>query len=167
MAAEKFKYHFLRYDRYHALRPNLLLKLVFLYYLKDIFLVVAIAATAFKTRGPSAELSAMASLAAPKMMFANVPMLLICFAWLSRIPLAGKFPRWIWRNGRHLIALGAALSSVLIWTTPMPDKHFAFWVLIGLLALNAVTVAYVYFSEVVGDVFRDFPPPAPTQPRDP
>ena len=157
MNAEKFKYDFLRYNRYMVLKPNGLLIALFIYYLKDLFIVVAIAATAFKARGVSSELNALMALATPKMIFSNFPVLLIAYAWAHRDPNGTGFVRTIWRNGRHLILVAAVINSVMIWIQPVPPGNLIFGILFGLMALNIITVIYIYCAEEVRDVFAEFP----------
>ena len=159
MSTEKFKYDFLRYNRHMVLKPHGLLIAIFLYYLKDLLIVVAIAATAFKARGASSELNAIMALATPKMIFSNFPVLLIVYAWAHRNPNGADFVRTIWRNGRHLILVAAVINSVMIWIQPIPPGNLIFGIFLGLMALNIITVIYIYRAEQVRDVFAEFPQP--------
>ncbi len=157
MNTEKFKYHFLRYNRFMVLKPNALLICVLLYYVKDFLILVIVAATAFKTRGASPELSAVMSLATPKMALSNFPALLVFYAWGHRNPQGGNIVRWIWRNGRHLILAAAIVNSVTILFETVPIGTLQGNILIGFLVFNAVAVIYVYRSQPVADVFAEFP----------
>ena len=86
-------------------------------------------------------------------------MLLIAYAWAHRNPNGAGFVRTIWHNGRHLILVAAVINSVMIWIQPVPPGNLIFGILLGLMALNIITVIYIYRAEQVRDVFAEFPQP--------
>jgi hypothetical protein len=155
----KFKYDHLRYNRYFVLKPNIGLLLIFAYYLKDVFMGAIVAASLFKARGGGAEMGALIAISSPRMLFSAIPVIALFYALLHRVPDAGPRIRWVWRNGKHLILTSALLNSVLILITTTPLDTVAGKLLIGFLVLNVVIVIYVYRSEVVTDVFAEFPDP--------
>jgi hypothetical protein len=155
---EKFKYDHLRYNKYYILKPNLLLLIVFAYYLKDLFMALIVAASLFKARGGS-SVGAMLEISSPRMMLSAIPVLLLFYALLNRHPEAGPRIRWIWHNGKHLILASAILNSAQILLSTTSLDTLAGKVLIGFLVLNVASVVYVYRSEFITDVFAQFPAP--------
>lgn len=159
MNTEKFKYDFLRYNRYHILRPNFFLKVICVYFLKDLFLMVVIAAGVFKAKGLSPEITVLVNLVSPRMLFATLPIGLIGYALINRSPDGSVLARRIWKNGRWLIGLAAIVHvGLLLGTTVRIDTAGGIVVLV-LIALDIAAVVYVFRSKLVGDVFAEFPPP--------
>jgi hypothetical protein len=96
----------------------------------------------------------------------ELPVLLVAFAAINRDPGGGGFVRWIWRRGREIITLTAALNIAWIgwyfagitrWKS-MPDNLIAFGAVIDLLI-----VAAVWTSEEFRQVFAEFPEAKPPE----
>ena len=157
MNSSKFKYHFLRYNRYFSLKPSPLLIGISLYFVKDFFIVLVIGASAFKARGASDEITNLIDLASPKMVFASIPILILAYAWIHRNPEAGNFVRWIWQRGQYFILAAAIINSTLILSSSWPTNSISLTTLLTVLSLNIVAICYVFRSEEVCDTFADFP----------
>jgi hypothetical protein len=94
------------------------------------------------------------------------PVLLLAFAAVNRDPNGGGFVRWIWRYGREIVTLTAALNLAWIawyfvgiprWR-PNPDNL----ILLGGM-IDLVIVVAVWKSEYFKQMFSEFPetkPPA-------
>jgi hypothetical protein len=153
----KFKYDHLRYNRYYVLKPNLLLLLIIAYLLKDIFIGLIVAASLVKARG--GDVGALVSISSPRMMFGGIPIVALFYALLNRTPDAGRRIRWIWRNGKHMILASVLANSVLILLSRAQLDSLAGMALVSFLFINIACVIYVYRSEIVSDVFAEFPSP--------
>ncbi len=159
MNTEKFKYDFLRYNRYHILRPNFLLKVICVYFLKDLFLMAVVAAGVFKARGLSPEISVLLDLVSPRLLFASFPIALIGYGLINRSPDGAALPRLVWKNGRWLILLAAIIHVGLLLSTTVRIDTIGGIVVLVLIALDIAAVVYVFRSKLVGDVFAEFPEP--------
>lgn len=98
----------------------------------------------------------------------EIPVLLLAYAALNRDPGAGALVRRLWRHGREIITLSGALhlgwiawyfAGVVRWS-PMPDNLF----LLGAVA-DAGIIALVWRSELLKELFADFPKPKEEQPK--
>ena len=93
----------------------------------------------------------------PVLLLASAPALLVLLAMLRRVATAGALPREIWRSGRLLLCLAAALDAALTLFLAefrldrISALHVA--VLIG----DAYVLAYLSRSERARDTFADFP----------
>ncbi len=155
--SETFKYDFLRYNRYHILRPNFLLKVICAYFLKDLFLMIVVAAGAFKAKGLSPEVAVLLDLVSPRLLLAAFPIGLIGYALINRTPDAGELPRRIWKNGRRLILLAAVLHSGLLLGSTVRIDSTGGVIVLTLIGLNIAAVVYIFRSKLVADVFAEFP----------
>ena len=157
MNSEKFKYDFLRYNHHHVLRPNFLLQIICIYFLKDLFVMVVVAAGAFKAKGMSPEISVLLDLVSPRLLFANFPIALIGYGLINRHPQAGSLPRRIWKNDRWLILLAAIIHTGLLLGSTIKIDTSGGIVVLTLIGLNIAAVAYIFRSKLVADVFAEFP----------
>jgi len=90
------------------------------------------------------------------------PVMLVAFAAVNRDPNGGGFVRWIWRYGREIITLSAALNIAWIgwyfaglprWR-PMPDNLILLGGVVDLLIVVAVWKSAEYKQ-----LFAEFPEP--------
>ena len=163
MSKETFKYHYLKYNRFHVLRPNFFVRIIWAFYLKDLFLAFVVGASTFKARGASKQAAVILDISNPRFMLASLPIVLLCYALAHRQPMAGRRIRWIWRNGQHLILTAALMNSAMVLMSYQRFFVDGGWILMGALVINIFTIIYVYRSEEVRDLFTEFPtPPAPT-----
>lgn len=93
-------------------------------------------------------------------LLAQVPMLLLALAAANRMPTAGAWARILWRHGREIVALTAALN--LVWTArlllasdywnPWPELFLACCSLLDLAIVLAV-----YTTPYFRQLFAEFP----------
>lgn len=96
----------------------------------------------------------------------ELPVMLLAFAAINRDPFSGDFIRGVWRRGREIVTLAAALN--LAWVAwyftgiprwrPNPDNLVLLSGLIDLLIIAAVWKS-AYFRQM----FAEFPAHKPTQ----
>ncbi len=96
----------------------------------------------------------------------ELPIMLVAFAALNRDPAGGRFVRWIWRHGREVITLTAALNLAwLAWYfvgitrwRPMLDN-------LGLLGgvIDLLIVVAVWTSQEYRQLFSEFPAAKPPE----
>ncbi|MBM08837.1 MAG: hypothetical protein CMF69_04565 [Magnetovibrio sp.] len=158
MNGDKFKYDYIRYNHYLVLRPNVLLKLILCFLCKDVFLILVIGASAFKGGG-GGSLSDLMDLVRPIFFLANIPTLAVLYAWSARRPNAPSLPRSIWKNGRSLILLSLALYVFLLlfergWS--ISSLSTVDWCAV---AINIIIAGYILLSNLVRDIFSQFPEP--------
>lgn len=93
----------------------------------------------------------------------GVPALMVLVAAGSRIASAGNFPRWIWRNGRWLLAASILLHVAIAVGVGLtkPNWHFSVSQAVS-FALDALALRFALSSPRVRDAFADFPEPKVT-----
>ncbi len=92
----------------------------------------------------------------------ELPALLLIFAGFSRHPTAGTFLRQVWRFGRHILCLTAAVNigwvSLLLWQSDewrrWPELFLASCAL-----LDIAIILGVYRSDYIKQIFAEFPEP--------
>ena len=156
MSDEKFKYDFMKYNKYFVLRPNIWLILILFFLCKDIFLMLGVGATAFKGKG-QADVSALIVLVNPIFFLSDLPALAVAYVASARRPNAGHFPRLIWRYGRQLILLSAATYILLLVYKLKWDVFSINWLEWLFVATNIFVIIYIVSSEFIKDVFNAFP----------
>ncbi len=156
MNSEKYKYDFLRYNKYHVLRPNVLLLLALAFLCKDIVLIMVVGAGSFKG-GAGPGMSNLASLISPKMIVSDLPVIAVVFSLIFRRPEAGRLVRFFWKHGRLLIALSIVIYILLV----LEQRDFQFLRLglleMALIGADLLIAAYVFSSRLVKDIFAEFP----------
>lgn len=98
----------------------------------------------------------------------EVPVLLLAFAAMNRDPGGGAIVRGLWRYGREIVSLTAALNLAWIaWYVagierwkPFPDNL----VLLGGL-IDLLVVAAVWKAAAFKQLFAEFPAPRPPEPE--
>lgn len=153
---------FLDLDRHGVLRPPLVLWFIGAFLLRHWLLMLFIAASA---RASPATLGWFDAASTAVMLTIELPMALLAFAWSRRLPDAGAAVRWLWRQGRWLIGLTAALNlgwavwylaGQSVWN-PWPERAVA----LAALADAAIIVG-TWRSPVLRQLFLEFPPrPSP------
>jgi len=150
-----------RYDDNFALKVPPLLWLTLLYGVRHVFIVAAarmMPLDVFGTRWIYMQSSAL-------FLATDAVAALLLFATGHRVPTGSNFMRQLWKRGRWLLtgAFGAAIALFVYLNretiTDPDDLHFLDAVLV--VAVDLVFVAYLLGSQLVRDVFRDFPAPAP------
>lgn len=163
-------YDFIRYNRYGVLRPEVGLWAALLFQCRHVLGIVLLAAAGGRGlggRGASGaiDLSELGHLLNPVFTVADAPALLLLLALAARMPGAGPLPRLLWRHGRLLLLLSAALYGALFaWHMPaeIGTLRPADW--LG-LAGTAATAVYAAASTYLRDLFAEFPPAAPPPQR--
>ena len=155
MNSDKFKYDFMRYNRYFVLRANILLFLILCYLCKDIFLIMGVGATAFKSKG--GDVSDIMVLVSPIFFISDLPALAVTYALSARQPNAGIFPRRIWKNGRFLLSLSAFLHLFLLGLKIKWELDVMGWIQWLVVVIDIAIVIYINSSEFIKDLFSEFP----------
>ena len=155
MNSDKFKYDFMRYNRYFVLRANILLFLILCYLCKDIFLIMGVGATAFKSKG--GDVSDIMVLVSPIFFISDLPALAVTYALSARQPNAGIFPRRIWKNGRFLLSLSACLHLFLLGLKIKWELDVMGWIQWLVVVIDIAIVIYINSSEFIKDLFSEFP----------
>jgi len=89
----------------------------------------------------------------------GIPGVFLLIAIINRTPKAGRAMRWVWRNGRNLLASSLALHLIVSLTLAVMNSR---WQLsasqIIFILFDAIGFIYLYRSQRAKDVFADFPP---------
>ncbi len=90
----------------------------------------------------------------------GIPGLMLMVDAGFRIPDAGVFPRWIWRNGGRLLIATLVLHILIVVGLGLSKPV---WEISGsqilFFAIDALGLRFALKSQRVKDVFADFPPP--------
>ena len=101
------------------------------------------------------------------MLLAQSPVLLLLLAGARRAPEAGLWARWVWKAGRAIIVLTAAINiswtAYMLWQSdywnPWPELFLASCAMIDLAVMTSVLTSAHHRQ-----VFTEFPPrPLPTR----
>lgn len=88
----------------------------------------------------------------------GIPGVLLLIATNNRLPKAGKVMRWIWHNGRNLLASSFALHMIVSLALAVMKPNWQLSVPQAILFLfDVIGFVYLYRSQRVNDVFADFP----------
>jgi hypothetical protein len=84
----------------------------------------------------------------------------VLYSLVRRTPRATQPVRWIWRNGRVLLALAAAsdIALALYSLKPYADFGDAAFETLSAGAADAYFLLYVMLARRIRDTFADFPP---------
>lgn len=144
-------------DRHGVLRPPLWLAVACAFLLRHWLLMLFVAASA--RRAPETVGWAYGQFSW-LMLAIEAPALLLVLAWTRRVPAAGAAMRRLWRHGRELLGLTAALNLAwacwflagqAVWS-PWPERFVA------LLAMaDAAIIAAAWRSPVLRQLFQEFP----------
>ena len=156
MSNEKFKYDFMKYNKYFVLRPNIWLILILFFLCKDIFLMLGVGATAFKGKG-QADVSALIVLVNPIFFLSDLPALAVAYVASNRRPNAGPILRLIWKYGRQLVLLSASTYILLLVYKMKWDIFSMNWLEWLFITTNIFIIVYVVSSKFIKDVFNEFP----------
>jgi hypothetical protein len=150
-----FKYAPSCYDEKFHLRVSPLLWLVILWSTHHV-LALGVAAMANSGEIFSAAMKYAYNLPS---LLSDIPGVLVLFARMNRSPVAGDRIRWVWRNGRALLALGLCMQLgavvMLRWKAIAELDETT----LATLCVTAVLLAALLASRYIKDVFADFPLP--------
>ncbi len=148
------------YDDNLCLKPPLLLWLAVLYLSRAVTLPAAMGIGAFA--GVNADAIGMFhKLWSMQTLFPSLIAICILYALCRRVPNASKPVRWIWANGRILLAVSAGVDLVLSLISLIQQGEINDQSLMSLLAAaaDAYFLLYVLVARRVRDAFSEFPPP--------
>ena len=153
---QKYKYHFLKYNRHHVLKLNFLLVLSMVFLTKETILTLMAAASAFKSKG-AANTAGLYLLIDTSLWPTNLPVLALWWSYMKRSPEGSNVARRVWHNGRYLITLSAFLGAAIFinnhWSNLFSYSPMHF----GLLGVYSLILLYVTLSSFVADLFKEFP----------
>lgn len=150
-----FKYAPSCYDEKYHLRVSPLLWLVIVWSTHHL-LVLALAT--FSNSGEIFGTALKYSYNLPTLL-SDVPGALVLFARVNRTPVAGGRTRWIWRNGRLLLALGLCAQIGTLLSLRWKEIADLDEATLALLCVNVALLAALLASRYIKDVFADFPAP--------
>lgn len=149
-------YGFNDYDRYNSLKMSPALWFWVVYSMRHGLLLLGLSISSFSH---SIDwMSEFTDEAYWAYFLCGIPGVLLLVAMSSRAPKAGKAIRWIWHNGRNLLASSLALHLMVSltlaamsprWQLSAPQTIF--------ILFDAIGFIYLYRSQRVKDVFADFP----------
>lgn len=90
----------------------------------------------------------------------GIPALLLMIDTGFRVGEAGKVPRWIWRNGRWLLAASILFHILAVVGVGVTKPEWQITVSqVVFFALDGLGLWFALTSQRVKDVFADFPEP--------
>ncbi len=153
----RFKYDFLKYNKYDVLRPNLALVLILFFLCKDFFMVLIVGTSMLKGRGGGGT-SDLIAMVHPTFFFAAIPVIGVLYALGSRRPEAGRLPRVLWKNGRFMILLSVLLYLLILTSLRGYDPRGFSLLDWAVILINGGITFYVFSSQLIKDTFNQFPP---------
>lgn len=92
-------------------------------------------------------------------LLSDVPGALVLLARVNRSPAAGGRTRWIWRNGRLLLALGLCAQIGALLYLRWKEIANLDEATLALLCVNVALLVAMLASRYIKDLFADFPAP--------
>jgi len=166
VAETPFKYNFLRYNQYGVLKAHWPLKFCLIFLCRHMLLLLALVAMSFKGGG-GREMTYLTPLLDKAFIISDLPALAVFYLIGARRPESKDVYRWIWRNGRSLIYASVALYlGIVTLRNGLVLSNYAAveW---AMIAGNAVVVFYVWRSQFIRDLFKDFPLPEKEEEAEP
>lgn len=157
------KYASYRYDDNLVLKVPAMLWLTLLYGIRHVFVIGAAMMMPLDVIAtPWIHMQA-----SPLFLLTDAVSALLLFASGHRVPSGSNFMRQLWKQGRWLLiaSFGAAIVLFVFQNeetiTDPDDWHFLDAILV--VSIDLVFIAYLLGSELVRDVFRDFPDRSPNR----
>ena len=155
-------YPFTAYDKHMSLKLDSNMWLIIVYFLRPFIMKIS---TIQMGRGAKSDsVSGLKDLVYPNdfgfflAFIATVPVLILIFAYAKRKPGASELIQSIWRNGRNLLVVAAAVNIVVIFIPFVMNLTHSInaygW---GQLGVAIGIIFYLYQSKRVTDTFGDFP----------
>jgi hypothetical protein len=148
------------YDNYLCLKPPLLLWLAVLYLCRAVTLPAAMGIGTFA--GVNADAIALFhGLWNMQTLLPSLIALCVLYALCRRVPNASVPVRWIWANGRILLAVSAGMDLALSLISLIRHGEIDDQAMMSLLAAaaDAYFLLYILLARRVRDAFSEFPPP--------
>jgi hypothetical protein len=146
------------YDHYMCLKPPLLLWLAVLYLSRAVTLPAAMGIGTFA--GVNADAIALFhGMWSMQTLLPSAIALCVLYALCRRLPNASMPVRWIWTNGRILLAVSAAMDLVLSLIALIRQGEIDDQALMSLLAaaVDAYFLLYILLARRVREAFSEFP----------
>ena len=93
----------------------------------------------------------------------DTPAALVLLAVGHRLPEAHPVMRWIWLHGKHLLIssyiLGICVFLCLNYTIIQSQDTNNIFLALTLLVTDILIIAMIFKSELIKDIFSEFPPP--------
>ena len=155
-------YPFTAYDKHMSLKLDSNMWLIMVYFLRPFIMKIS---TIQMGRGAKSDsVSGLKDLVYPNdfgfflAFIATMPVLILIFAYAKRKPGASELIQSIWRNGRNLLVVAAAVNIVVIFIPFVMNLTHSInaygW---GQLGVAIGIIFYLYQSKRVTDTFGDFP----------
>ena len=151
------------YNKYDVLNVPFSLVIVNLYLLKHYFIfafpvmvqlpMISIVAQSLEQVIPSKNYSNGA------LLYSCIPALLVIISMARRVPSAGSFLRWVWRNGRGLLLLSLILEIGLISLSVWLRIQKLNEVSLAFLYIDGLLIFFLFKYQRLVDVFAEFPQP--------
>ena len=148
------------YDNYLCLKPPMLLWLAVLYLCRAVTLPAAMGIGTFA--GVNADAIALFhGLWSMQTLLPSVIAFCVLYALCRRVPNASVPVRWIWANGRILLAVSAGMDLALSLISLIRQGEIDDQAMMSLLAAaaDAYFLFYILLARRVRDAFSEFPPP--------
>lgn len=153
-------YDFSRYNQYQVLRLNWLVWGILLYMTRHTVLITILLFAS--GRGRTGGISGVLDTYEPIYIIADIPVLILFSTLGSRLPGAGRGPRFVWRHGRHAILTSVvAFFAILLARNGMNEAAYDLITWLNVAATLAVG-ALVLSSQYLKDLFAEFPAPQDT-----
>jgi hypothetical protein len=148
------------YDDQLCLKPPLLLWVAIFYLSRTVTLPIAMAMSHFAGVDPSA-IAVMRGLWTVNGLVPSLIAVALLYAVCRRAPTASKPVRWIWANGRVVLAVSAILDAILLGIALIKQGEINDQALISMLAAagDLYFLVYILVARRVRDAFAEFPPP--------
>ena len=150
-------YGFDDYDRYHSLKMSSALWFWVVYSMRHGLLLLGLSMSSFSH---SIEwMNDFTNETHWAYFLCGIPGVFLLIAIINRTPKAGRVMRWIWRNGRNLLASSLALHLIVSLILAVMNSRWQLSVSqIIFILFDAIGFIYLYQSQRAKDVFADFPP---------
>ncbi len=152
------KYHPISsYDKYVSLKMSGAMWFVILFLLRP-YLILVVSVLNRKDKMLLINMFYSDRLAMSLAAVAGIPAALLIYAWVKRNPDAPSFPRQVWKRGRLLLAISAALSAFVVfvplWLGAVHKVTEYGW---GQFVISLLILVVVYRSQYMKDCFSDWP----------
>jgi len=145
------------YDKYVSLKVSRTMWLTIIFLLRP-YLILFASVTNRKDKMLLINIFYSDRLAMSLAAVAGIPAALLVYAWVKRNPDASSFVRQVWKRGRLLLVISAALSAFVVfvplWLGTVHKVTEYGW---GQFFISLLIVIVVYRSQYIKDCFSDWP----------
>jgi hypothetical protein len=154
------------YDDDDCLKPPYLLWLAALYLSRGVLLPL-VAGLGHFARVETSAMTVMRGLWRTDQLIPAAFSAPVLYALVRRTPRASRVVRWVWRRGRTLLILSAAVDIVLALyaVRPYDELSNGLFAALATCAADAYIMLYVFTARRIRDAFAEFPQPVrPSEP---